>query len=146
METRKDQILIFNQESSIDDKSLKFKIYNYFYLILKSKKEISSLILSFLIILEAIQLTSYAFTDPHLNSWKIDKKDVDIISIVLGSIRISPLMKYVSFQNYLITAYCLLGVIFLIYIILLIQILANSSSSKQINGMSFIRIVINKYA
>ena len=143
METRKDQILIFNQESSIDDKSLKFKIYNYFYLILKSKKEISSLILSFLIILEAIQLISYAFTDPHLNSWKIDKKAVDIISIVLGSIRISPLMKYVSFQNYLITAYCLLGVIFLIYIILLIQILANSSSSKQINGMSFIRIVIN---
>ena len=143
METRKDQILIFNQESSIDDKSLKFKIYNYFYLILKSKKENSSLILSFLIILETIQLISYAFTYPHKDSWKIDKKAIDYISIILGSIRISPLMKYVSFQNYLITAYCLLGIIFLIYVIILIQILTNSSTSKQINGMSFIRVIIN---
>ena len=143
METKKDQILSFNQESSIDDKSLKFKIYNYFYLILKSKREISSIILSLLILCETIQLISYAFTEPHLESWKIDKEAIKYISIILGALRVSPLMKYVSFSNYLIVAYCLLGIIFAFYIIVLIQILTNSPDTKQIAGISFIRILIN---
>ena len=143
MDTRKEQILIFNQESSIDDKSLKFKIYNFFYLILKTKKEFNSIILSILILLETIQLISYAFAEPHLESWKIDKKAVNYISIILGSLRVSPLMKYVNFSNYLVIAYCLLGIIFIFYIILLIQILTNSPSSKQIACISFIRNVIN---
>ena len=143
MDTRKEQILIFNQESSIDDKSLKFKIYNFFYLILKTKKEFNTIILSILILLETIQLISYAFAEPHLESWKIDKKAVNYISIILGSLRVSPLMKYVTFSNYLVIAYCLLGIIFIFYIILLIQILTNSPSSKQIACISFIRNVIN---
>ena len=143
METRKEPILTFNQDTSINDKSLKFKIYEFFYLILKTKKEMSSIILSLLIILETIQLISYAFTPPHLESWKIDRTVIDYISIILGSIRISPLMKFVSFNNYLIVTYCLLGMIFIIYIILLIQILSNFPSSKQIAGISFIRIAIN---
>ena len=143
METRKDQILSFNQESTIDNKSLKFKIYNYFYLILSSKKEFNSLILSLLIILETIQLISYAFTEPHLKSWKIDDKAIYYISIILGSLRVSPLMKFVSFNNYLVVAYCLFGVIFFFYVILLIQILSNSPSTKQIRGISFVRIAIN---
>ena len=45
METRKESILAFNQDTSIDDKSLKFKIYEFFYLILKTKKEMSSIII-----------------------------------------------------------------------------------------------------
>ena len=143
METRKDQILSFNQDNSLDDKSLKFKIFNYFYLLLKSKKEINTIILSVLIILETIQLISYAFAVPHLESWKIDKKIIDIISIILGSLRISPLMKYVSFSNYLITTYCLLGLTFIFYIIVLVQILTNNPSSKKIAGIAFIRISIN---
>ena len=143
METRKDQILSFNQDNSLDDKSLKFKIFNYFYLLLKSKKEINTIILPVLIILETIQLISYAFAVPHLESWKIDKKIIDIISIILGSLRISPLMKYVSFSNYLITTYCLLGLTFIFYIIVLVQILTNNPSSKKIAGIAFIRISIN---
>ena len=143
MDTRKDQILVFNQESLIDDKSLKFKIYNYFYLILKSKREFNSIVLSLLIILEAIQLISYAFTEPHLSSWKIDKTAIEYISIILGSLRVSPLMKFISFNNYLVIAYCLLGMIFIFYVILLIQILTNSPSTKQIRGISFIRMAIN---
>ena len=45
MENRKEQILAFNQESLVEDKSLKLKVYNYFYLILKSKGKINSFIL-----------------------------------------------------------------------------------------------------
>ena len=144
METRREQpILTFNQDSSIDDKSLKFKIYDFFYLILKTKKEMSSIILSLLIILETIQLISYAFTQPHLESWKVDPTIIEYISIILGSLRVSPLMRFVTFNNYLIITYCLLGMIFIIYIILLIQILSSFPSSKQIAGISFIRISIN---
>ena len=143
METKREQILNFNQESSLDDRSLKFKIYNYFYLILKSKREINSIILSLLIVFETIQLISYAFTEPHLESWKIGKKPIKYISIILGTLRVSPLMKYISFNNYLIVAYCLLGIIFIFYIVLLIQILTNSPNAKQIAGISFIRISIN---
>ena len=113
METRKEQVMNLNQEISINDKSVKFKIYNYFYLILKSKKEINSIILVTLILLETIQLISYAFTDPHLDTWKMDKQVINIISIILGSARVSPLMKYVSFNTYLIVVYCLLGLIFI---------------------------------
>ena len=68
METRKAQIITFNQENSLDDKSLKFKIFHYFYLLLKSNKEINIIILASLIILETIQLISLAFTHPHLES------------------------------------------------------------------------------
>ena len=143
MDTRKEQILSFNQESSLNDKSLIFKIYNYFYLIIKSKKEMNSLIISLLIILETIQFISYAFTEPHLDTWKINKKSLKIISIILGSIRISPLMIYVTFNNYLIVSYCLLGVIFIFYIFILFQILSNSPLTRQIGGVSFIKNAMN---
>ena len=143
MDARKEQIITFNQDLSIDDKSLKFKIYNYFYLLLKTKKEFNTIILSFLIVLETIQFISYAFTEPHLNSWKIDKRVINIISIILGSTRISPLMKYVSFSNYLIVAYCLLGLIFIFYVIILFQILTITPNTKHIVGISLLRILIN---
>ena len=143
METRKEQVMNLNQEISINDKSVKFKIYNYFYLILKSKKEINSIILVTLILLETIQLISYAFTDPHLDTWKMDKQVINIISIILGSARVSPLMKYVSFNTYLIVVYCLLGLIFIFYIILIFQILTSSATSNDISGIPFARIAIN---
>ena len=143
MDTRKEQIITFNQDLSIDDKSLKFKIYNYFYLLLKTKKEFNTIILSILIVLETIQFISYAFTEPHLDSWKIDKTIIKIISIILSSTRISPLMIYIPFNNYLIITYCLLGLIFIYYIIVLFHILTNTPSTKNIVGISLIRISIN---
>ena len=143
MKNRKEQILAFNQESLAGDKSLKSKVYNYFYLILKSKGKINSIIKSFLIILETIQLVSYAFDEPHLESWKIKKNVIKYISIILGSVRISPLMKYVTFDNYLILLYCLLIVIFVFCVLILFQILSNNSSTKKIRGIFCIRLILN---
>ena len=143
METKKEQVVNLNQETSINENSIKFKIYNYFYLILKSKNEINSIILVLLIVLETIQLISYAFSDPHLDSWKIDKQVIDIISIIFGSTRVSPLMKYLSFNTYLTVIYCLLGLIFMLYIILIFQILTSSATSNKISGIPFARIAIN---
>ena len=143
MENRKEQILAFNQESLVEDKSLKLKVYNYFYLILKSKGKINSIIISFFILLETIQLISYAFEEPHLESWKLSKNVIKYISIILGSVRISPLMKYVTFNDYLILLYCLLVIIFIFCVLILFQVLSNNSSTKQIKGIFCIRLILN---
>ena len=143
MENRKEQILAFNQDSISDDKSLKLKTYNYFYLILKSKGTINSIVISFFILLETIQLVSYAFEEPHLDSWKIKKNVIKYISLVFGSVRITPLMRYVNFDNYLILLYCLLIIVFIFCVIILFQILSNDSETKKIKGIFCIRIILN---
>ncbi len=143
MENRKEQILAFNQESLVEDKSLKLKVYNYFYLILKSKGKINSIVISFFILLETVQLISYAFEEPHLETWKLGKNVIKYISIILGSVRISPLMKYVSFEDYLILLYCLLVIIFIFCVIILFQVLSNNSSTKEIKGIFCIKLILN---
>ena len=143
MENRKEQMMNFNQESLVEDKSLKLKVYNYFYLILKSKGKINSIIILFLIILETIQLISYAFSEPHLYSWKLNQNIIKYISIILGSVRISPLMKYVTFDDYLIILYCLLIAIFIFCVLILFQVISNNTSTKQIKGIFCIRLVLN---
>ena len=143
MENRKEQMLAFNQEYLSEDKSLKLKVYNYFYLILKSKGKINSIIISFLILLETVQFVSYAFDEPHLDSWKIKKNVIKYISIILGSVRISPLMRYVTFDNYLILLYCLLILVFIFCVLILFQILSNNSSTKKIRGIFCIRLILN---
>ena len=146
MDNRKEQIIAFNQETLNDEKSLKLKIYNYFYLILKSRNKLNSYIISFFIILETIQLISYAFSEPHLDSWKLNKNVIKYISMILGSLRISPLMKYISYSNYLVILYCLLSLIFIFCVIILFQILSNNSSTQKIQGIFFIRIILNLMA
>ena len=57
-----------NKNSMREDReevqTIKTKIYNYFYYILKDKKEINRASSCIFIILEMIQLLSYAFADP----------------------------------------------------------------------------------
>ena len=143
MENRKEQMLAFNQESLSEDKSLKLKVYNYFYLILKSKGTINSFIISFFIFLETIQFVSYAFDEPHLESWKLKKNVIKYISIILGSVRISPLMKYVNFNDYLILLYCLLVLIFFFSVLLLFQVLSNNPTTKDIKGIFCMKLLLN---
>ena len=143
MENKKEQMLAFNQDTLGEEKSLKLKVYNYFYLILKSKGKINSIIISFFIILETIQLVSYAFSEPHLDSWKLNQNVIKYISIILGSVRISPLMKYITFDDYLVILYCLLVIIFLFCVIILFQVLSNNTSTKQIKGIFCMRLILN---
>ena len=146
MEKEKEQMLNFNQESQAQDKSFKFKMYNYFYLIIKSKGKTNSVIASFFIVLETIQIVSYAFSEPHLDTWKLNKNAIKYISIILGSMRISPLMKYVSYNNYLIALYCLVALVFIFFVFILFQIISSNSSTRQIEGIYFTRLVLNLLA
>ena len=59
MDEEKDKNNSYNQDMILENKSISNKIYNYFYLMLKDKKEISFLEIYILYILEAIQLMSY---------------------------------------------------------------------------------------
>ena len=134
---------LFNQESIIEEKSLKYKIYNYFYSVIKEKKD-DLLILCILTILEMIQLISYAFSEPHLDSWKIKSSHMKIISIILGALRISPLMIYVKYDIFIIIFFILIALIFVFCIFILIQVLFRKSSSKVFESCaSFIQIIIN---
>ena len=98
MEEDKDKNSLYNQDLAIEDRTLTKKLFNYFYLMLKDKKEESFLELYILFILETIQLISYGISDPHINNWKVDPSILKTISDIVGISRITTLMKYVDFN------------------------------------------------
>ena len=59
--------------NSNDEVTLKTKIFNFYYLVLR-KKDINMFFCSLLLILETFQLISYSFTTPHFNNWNISVK------------------------------------------------------------------------
>jgi hypothetical protein len=84
----------YNQEISSEEKTFKTKVYNFFYLIINEKNQTSIITLYILHILEIIQLISYAFDEPHLLVWKIPYQKIKIIQVILGAVRINPLILY----------------------------------------------------
>ena len=80
------------------NKNLKIKIFDYFYYIIYERKSTSSFILAVLYILEIIQLISFAFTSPHTNTWKISSEPFYIISNIISGFRLSPLLRFISFE------------------------------------------------
>ena len=66
MKTSKKNI-IYNQELSTEEKTLKIKVYNFIYYMITETNKTSIVTLYILHILEIFQLISYAFIEPHLN-------------------------------------------------------------------------------
>ena len=144
MNDENDKNSLFNQESSIEEKFLKNKIYSYFYSIIKETKDFNLSVLCILTILEMIQLISYAFSEPHLNSWKIKSSHMKTISTVLGALRISPLMRYVKYKIFIIIFFILIVLIFIFCIFILMQVLFKKSYTKIFEWCaSFTQIIIN---
>ena len=120
--------------------TIKTKIYNYFYFILKDQKEINSVSSCIFIFLEMIQLLSFAFDDPHKDTWKIPGKTMENISTIVGAIRIAPLMRWVSYNIYIIIFFILVVLMFLLCLLMTMQVLfANPSSKIYRVGVSFVR-------
>ena len=105
----------FNQEFIIEDKSIKIKIFNYFYQKLISKNHINIAILYFLYIFEIFQLVSYAFSAPHIFTWKLSNKSMQIVQIIANFFRIFPNIVLMPNRMYII-----------IFIILVILNIASS--------------------
>ena len=137
-----------NKNSMREDReevqTIKTKIYNYFYYILKDKKEINRASSCIFIILEMIQLLSYAFSDPNKDIWKISEDKMDLLSSIVGAVRIGPLMRWVSYDIYIIVFFIILVLMFFLCLLMTMQVLfANPSSKIYRIGVSFVRHFIN---
>ena len=137
-----------NKNSMREDReevqTIKTKIYNYFYYILKDKKEINRASSCIFIILEMIQLLSYAFADPNKDIWKISEDKMDLLSSIVGAVRIGPLMRWVSYDIYIIVFFIILVLMFFLCLLMTMQVLfANPTSKIYRIGVSFVRHFIN---
>ena len=137
-----------NKNSMREDReevqTIKTKIYNYFYFILKDKKEINRASSCIFIILEMVQLLSYAFDDPNRDIWKISEDKMKMISSIVGAVRIAPLMRWVSYDIYIIIFFIILVLMFFLCLLMTMQVLfANPSSKIYRIGVSFVRHFIN---
>ncbi len=114
---------------SNNDITIKIKLFNFFYHILK-RKDFNPLIICILIFLETMQIMSYGFTNPHLKFWKIKEKKIENVKTYVGAIRIIELFKYISFNTYLIIWIILIFIVFSHVIIISMTINLNKSNSS----------------
>ena len=127
--------IIYNQEISTKEKTLRFKIFDYFYYLINDKNKINLFTLYFFHILEIMQLISFAFSYPHILTWKITEKSFYIIMIITSAFRLSPLLRFVSFSTYIIIFIKFFVFIFVFSLLLIIQIIFRNSNSKIYNRL-----------
>ena len=124
--------VLYNQEISIEEKSLKSKIFHYFYYILIDQNHNSIITLFILHILETLQFISYAFSDPHIQTWKNSIKSMNIISIITGLFRILPLKIFINNNIFIIIFFILIFFILIFTILVIIQILYHEKYNLKI--------------
>lgn len=110
----------FNEEVSLIN-----RIYSLFFYSLKKKDIGTGLCLIFLV-LESIQLVSYAFSDPHVQLWGLSSDGSYYLTLVTGAARIAPLMTLLSFNLYLIIFFVVLALT-LVYMLLIFTALRINS-------------------
>ena len=144
MNDKQDKISMLNQDLFLENNSIRNKIYNYFYTIIRTKKEQSFFELYLLYILETIQLISYGLSSPHIDTWKEKSSTIKTVSDIIGILRITSLMKYLKFYMYLIIFFILVFIIFSFCVFLIVQILFFKTESKFFSASaSIIRNIIN---
>ena len=82
-----------------------------------------------------MQLISFAFSYPHISTWKISEKAFEIIEIITSAFRLSPLLRFVSFSTYIIIFTIFFVLIFAFTLLLIIQIIFRNSNSKIYNRL-----------
>jgi len=132
------------QDININNKTIIYKIFRYFFSLNQDKKEDNLFLKCILYIIETIQFISYAFSSIHYNSWKIELSKFKLISSIIQSFRLSTFMKLLNYQEYSIILYFFLILIFILSLIVVLQILFNNSSSKKFKCLSsFIYSIID---
>ena len=87
MKDNKGENTIFIDMNS-NEKNFLNKIYYYFYSLFEVKKEYNFFIKSLLLLIESIQIISYAFSSVHYNSWKLGTKTIKMISNIIEAFRL----------------------------------------------------------
>ena len=131
MNEDKEKYDLFFQDFNINDKTVMYKIFKYFYSLSHEQKELNSFLIYILITIEAIQLISYAFTSPHYISWKLEEKNIKLLSNILGAFRLTPLMKLVEYKIFSLILTILAFLIFLFFVIVLVQVFFSNPNSKM---------------
>ena len=126
---------IDEKEISIKNIKLKTKIFDYFYIILNKKEKTTKITLIVLHILEIFQIISYAFFQPHLNTWKITTKSINVISLIIGVFRLTPLLNYATYKICMIILIIFILLIFCFCLMIIMQILFRKENSKIYNGL-----------
>ena len=132
----------FNQEISSEDKTFKTKAYNFFYLMINEKNQTSIITLYILHILEIIQLISYAFDEPHLMIWKISYEKIKIVQVILGAVRINPLILYYFSAIFSFIFFVVIILNFILMLIIIMQVLNRKNNSKIYNGLLIITHIL----
>ena len=130
MKDEKDNFL-FVQDVNANEKIIIYKIFRYFYSLFQEKREFNSFFKYIQILIETIQFISYAFSSIHYNSWKLEQKNIKIVSYTFGAFRISILMQFLDYKIYTIILYILVAFIFIISLVVLLQIIFLDSTSKK---------------
>jgi hypothetical protein len=112
-----------------EDVGLKTRIFCFFYYVLK-KKDINLILCLVFLFLEMFQLISFAFSPPHVGLWKLNQNTMNYIQWVVTSTRLAPLMKYLSFNLYMVIYGCLLGYIFFHSLVIAMALRINKVNSK----------------
>ena len=131
-----------DKEISLKSNKLKVKIFDYFYALINLKNKTSKITLCLLYILEIIQIISFAFYPPHLDSWKMPSKNMELFSIVISIFRLIPILNFTNHNAYIITFIVFIIFIFGFSLSIVMQILFRKDSSKLYNGLLSITYVL----
>ena len=142
MSDKRDKSDLYNQDLIFEKQYFSYKIYNYFYFMLRDKKELNFLGIYILYILETIQLMSYGLSEPHIDIWKENISTLETITDIIGISRITTLMKYIKFNIYIVIFFIIIVIIFALCIFMAVQILFFKESKLFINAINILRILI----
>ena len=134
---------ILNQDLIEGKKTLKLKIYDYFFNMLNLRKEPSLVTLYIFHFIEIIQLISFAFSPPNTLTWNISENNYKYIYYCLSGFRLTPLIHFTSLVTYSIIFYVVFIIVIVLFIFLIIQILFRKEESKLfLKFLSFTQLLI----
>ena len=119
-----------NQDLIETNKSLKIKVYDYFYNLLNLRKEPKFIALYIFHTIEIIQLISFAFSPPHSLTWNISETNFKYVSLILSGFRLTPLCFFISLKAFSVILVLVFFIIIVLFIFLIIQILFRKENSK----------------
>ena len=128
MDMLKDYII--NQENFEIEKTLKIKIFNYFYFLMNVKRSSSPITLYILYSIEIIQLISFAFSQPLILNWNMAKNTSDFVGYIIEGFRLVPILRLSSYKNFLIVFFIFFVIVIILFISLILQILYYKENSK----------------
>ena len=123
------------KEILIKNMKIKTKIFDFFYVILNEKDKTTKFTLSFLHILEIFQIISFAFFEPHLKTWKMSTKNINMISLILSIFRLTPLLNFTTYSITMIVFMIFIFFIFSFSLMIIMQILFRKNNSKIYSGL-----------